>query len=192
MTTDPEELDYLRVMIAKKRKRNSFWKWGDRLVEERGIARNILTEAGVNVADMCSREPGKDPPDCEATLDGCFSGVEVTELIDQLTLKQNLLHVESQVYFDWDKPTFLAALQERIEAKDRTWQGGPYERRVVVIHTDEHILDRNTVSRFLKGALFPATFLTHAILGLSYHGSADPGGGCCPVFRLNLHQTGET
>jgi hypothetical protein len=70
MNTDPDELNYLRVMVAKKRKRNSYWVWPDRLVEERGIASEILRQAGVNVADMLSREPGEDPPDCEATLDG--------------------------------------------------------------------------------------------------------------------------
>jgi hypothetical protein len=58
----------------------------------------------------------------------------------------------------------------------------------LVIRTDEYVLDRDTVSRFLKEALFRATFITDAFLGLSYHSE----GGGCPVFRLNLHHTGET
>jgi hypothetical protein len=107
MNTDPDELNYLRVMLAKKRKRNSYWVWPDRLVEERGIASEILGQAGVNVADMLSRERGEDPPDCEATLDGRLSGVEVTELIDRSALEKSLRQPESPVYFDWDKPTFL-------------------------------------------------------------------------------------
>ena len=52
MTTDPGELNYLRVMVAKKRKKNSFWVWPDRPVEERGIATEILRQGGVDVADM--------------------------------------------------------------------------------------------------------------------------------------------
>jgi hypothetical protein len=44
--------------------------WPDRPVEERGIATEILRQAGVDVADMRSRKQGEDPPDCEATLDG--------------------------------------------------------------------------------------------------------------------------
>ena len=139
---------------------------------------------------MRSRERGEDPPDCEATLDGRFSGVEVTELIDQPALEQSLHHPESPVYFDWDKATFLDALKNRIEDKDRAWKGGPYERRVLVIHTDEFVLDRDTVSRFLKGALFRAKFITDAFLGLSYHPSVEPEGGCYPVFRLELHHAG--
>jgi len=189
MNTDPDELNYLRVMLAKKRKRNSYWVWPDRLVEERGIASEILGQAGVNVADMLSRVRGEDPPDCEATLDGRLSGVEVTELIDRSALEKSLRQPESPVYFDWDKPTFLAALQDRIGAKDRAWKGGPYERRVLVIHTDEFVLDRDTVSRFLEGAWFRATFITDVFLGLSYHPSADPEGGCHPVFSLPINRT---
>jgi hypothetical protein len=187
MTTDPDELDYLRVMLAKKRKRSSYWVGPHRPVAERGIAKNILEEAGENVADMRSRERGQDPPDCEAMLDGRFSGIEVTELIDRQALEQSLRHPESPVYFDWDNPTFLAAVQDRINVKDRDWDAGRYARRVLVIHTDEFVLDRDTVDRFLKGALFRTTFITDAFLGLSYHASVEPEGGHCPVFRLELY-----
>ena len=169
MTTDPDELSYLRIMIAKKRKKNSFWIWPDRPVEERGIATEILGQADVDVADLRSRKQGEDPPDCEATLDGRVSGIEVTELIDQASLERNLREPNSPEYFDWDKTTFLAKLQERIDAKDREWKGEPYERRVLVIHTDEHVLDRDIVSRFLEEARFRATLITDAFLGLSYH-----------------------
>ena len=37
-----------------------------------------------------------------------------------------------------------------VEAKNRAWKGGPYESRVLVIRTDEYVLDRDTVSHFLK------------------------------------------
>jgi hypothetical protein len=192
MTTDPGELNYLRVMVAKKRKKNSFWVWPDRPVEERGIATEILNQAGMDVADMRSRARGEDPPDCEATLDGRASGVEVTELIDRPSLERNLRQLDSPEYFNWDKPTFLAALQNRIDAKDRAWKGGRYERRVLVIHTDEFELNRDTVSHFLEEARFRAIHITDAFLGLSYHSSFESGGGCYPVFRLNLHhQTDE-
>jgi hypothetical protein len=177
MTTDPDELNYLRVMIAKKRKKNSYWVWPDRPVEERGIATELLRQAGADVAGMRSREQGEQPPDCEATLDGRCSGVEVTELIHQRALERSLRALrqpkKSPVYFEWDNSTFVAALKKCIDAKDRAWNGGPYERRVLVIHTDEFVLDRDTVSRFLEGARFRATFITDAFLGLSYHSSTE-------------------
>jgi hypothetical protein len=115
--------------------------------------------------------------------------VEVTELIHRSALEESLRQPESPAYFDWDKPTFLAALQNRIDAKDRAWQGGPYERRVLAIHTDEFVLDRDTVSRFLEGTRFRATFITDVFLGLSHHPSAEPEGGCHPVFSLPINRT---
>jgi hypothetical protein len=52
---------------------------------------------------------------------------------------------------------------------------------VLVIHTAEYLLDSNNVERFLKGASFNTSLITHAFLGLSY----EPGKGC-PVFELEL------
>jgi len=77
-----KDANHLRVMIEKKRKWNNYWDWPDRSVKERGIAGGILRQSGVQVTRLTSRAPGQDPPDCEAELDGHFSGVEVTELVD--------------------------------------------------------------------------------------------------------------
>jgi hypothetical protein len=84
------------------------------------------------------------------------------------------------VYLEWDRQQFLSALQSRIDDKDKLWKGGPYERRVLVIHTDEFILDRETVDRFLQGSAFTTKLITDVILGLSYHPSTKD----VPVFRL--------
>jgi hypothetical protein len=168
--TPPEDhlsLNHLRVMIEKKRKWNSYWDWPDRSVKERGIAGEILRQSGVQVTRLTSRAPGQDPPDCEAELDGHFSGVEVTELVDQETLEQSIRATQQreaggdptkpEVFLLWNRAQLLSELQARIDAKDRSWKGGPYERYVLVIHTDELSLDRETVARFLQGA----TFQTH-------------------------------
>ena len=121
---------------------------------------------------------GKNPPDCECSLDGSFSGVEVTELVDQEILERSIRG--DRVYLEWDRQQFLSALQSRIDNKDKSWKGGPYERRVLVIHTDEFTLDRETVDRFLQGSAFTTKLITDVILGLSYHS----GTGDAPVFRL--------
>ena len=78
----------------------------------------------------------------------------------------------------WDRAQLLFELQARIDAKDRSWKGGPYERYVLVIHTDEFSLDRETVARFLQGATFQTHILTDVFLGLSF--------GTDPIFRLHL------
>lgn len=179
--TDPDDDDlYLRSMIEKKRKVSSYWDWPDKPVKERGIALNILPRVFKDVVDLTSLEPGQDPPDCECSLDGSFSGVEVTELVDQKTLEQSIRG--DRVYLEWDRQQFLSALQSRIDDKDKSWKGGPYERRVLVIHTDEFTLDRETVDRFLQGSAFTTKLITDVILGLSYHSSTED----VPVFRLIL------
>ena len=78
----------------------------------------------------------------------------------------------------WDRAQPLSALQARIDAKDQNWKGGPYERYVLVIHTDEFSLDRDTVARFLQGATFQTQLLTDVFLGLSFDSNS--------VFRLDL------
>ena len=87
-----------------------------------------------------------------------------------------------EVYFVWDRDDLLSGLQSLIDKKDEPskLKGGPYERYVLVIYTDELVLDRDTVTRFLDGATFRASLITDVFFGLSYER------GCCPVFRLPL------
>jgi hypothetical protein len=142
----------------------------------------------VDVIGLHSREPGQDPPDCEATLDGVWSGVEVTELIHQPTLEYSIKAIrdreggrepeQPEAYFDWDRDSLLSALQALIDCKDKPWKGGPYERCALVACTNEFLLDRNKVSRFLQGAVFRTKLITDVFFGLSYHD------GCYPVFHF--------
>lgn len=178
-----EDLNYLRLMVVKRRKSNSYWDWPDKPVKERGIVCNILQDE--DVVGLISRDERDQPPDCEATLGGRLSGIEVTELVDRQTLEQSIRG--PKVYLDWNQQEFLSALQARIDDKDKPWRGGPYERRVLVVHTDEFVLDRERVDRFLRGSVFHTKLITHVFLGLSYHPSTEPDGKeRYPVFRLNL------
>jgi hypothetical protein len=196
--TKSDDESFQALIEANVRAWNGFWAWRDKPIGERGAAKQILEAGGVHVVDLISRDPGQDPPDCEAMLDGRLSGVEVTELVHRPTLERSLRAIElrkagkeptrREAYFDWNRDALLSALQALIDAKDQPskQKGGPYERYVLVIHTDEFFLDRDTVSRFLEGAQFRATFITDVFLGLSYHPSAEPEGGCYPVFRLSI------
>jgi len=156
---------------------------------ERRAALDILQVGGVKVADLISRKTGEDPPDCEGVLDGRFSGVEVTELVDQETLQLSIRatrdreagkqsrHAEACLV--WDRNTLLTELQALIDRKDRkTQKGGPYERYALVVPTDETFLDRDITRGFLEGATFQSKLVTDVFFGLSYHD------GCCPVFHF--------
>jgi hypothetical protein len=119
-------------------------------------------------------------------------GVEVTELVHRKTLERSIKALKQraagrepalpEAYFVWDRDDLIAAIQVLIEGKDvAKLKGGPYDRYVLVIHTDEFFLSRETVGKFLEGATFRSQLITDVIIGLSY----EPGFGI-PTFRLDL------
>src|SRR5580693_3241098 len=103
--------NFKQLVLVNKREWNAFWFWRDKPVAERGIARNILEVAGLQVDGLRSLD--QDPPDCEATLDGQFSGIEVTELVHQPTLERSIKAVRQrsrgeepqkpEAYSGWDR-----------------------------------------------------------------------------------------
>jgi hypothetical protein len=167
---------------------NVFWHWLEKPVREKGAAREILCSGGVDVVSLASRDEREQPPDCEAMLDGCWSGIEVPELVhQQMARRASRARRERaagkepkrpEAFFDWDRSDLLSTLQDRIQGKQEGWQGGLYQRRVLVICTDEFLLDRVKVGGFLQGATFQTSFFTDVFLGLSYHD------GCIPVFHF--------
>jgi hypothetical protein len=191
---DAGDLSSLTEAIeANARSWNSYWSWKDKPVGERGAAYTILKAAGIHAEDLVSREEGQDPPDCEATVDDCLTGIEVTELVHRPTLERSLKAQkhralgkepkQGEAYFVWERADLLVALQDRIDAKDRgKLKGGPYRRYILVIHTDEMFLEATKLEQWLTGATFRARRITDVVLGLSY----DPAQKCCPVFKLRV------
>jgi hypothetical protein len=185
--TDDDDLG--RSILANTREWNSFWFWRDKPVGERGVAREVLEAAKVEVTDLRSLD--QDPPDCEATLDGQFSGIEVTELVHRPTLERSIKAVrqrargeeprKSEAYFNWGRDDFVDAIQKLLDVKNSKPPARSYEWYVLVIHTGELFLDSGTVERFLQGARFSSDLITRAFLGLEY----EPGKGN-PVFELEL------
>jgi hypothetical protein len=166
---------------------NAFWYWREKALKERVNAAKILKAAGVQIVELVSRDEREQPPDCEATLDGQFSGIEVTELVHRTarrSIKARRKRAASkepkrpEVLFDWDRDSLLSALRDRIDLKQRRWQGGPYQWRVLVMCTDEFFLGRIRVDQFVQGATIQNRFFTDLILGLSYQH------GCIPVFHF--------
>ena len=183
------------LIKANTRPWNGFWAWKDKLVGEHGAAYNVLQAAGINAESLVSREEGQDPPDCEAIIDGCLTGIEVTELVHQPTLERSLKAIKqraagkepgpnkSEAFFVWEREDLLHALQTRIDTKDRSkLKGGPYDRYILVIHTNEMFLETDKVEQWLRQATFEARRITDVLLGLSY----DPRHGGCPVFKLQM------
>lgn len=70
----------------------------------------------------------------------------------------------------WDEQDFIAHVAHRVSEKDKKkLSGGPYGAYVVVMHTDEPELDRDTCKAWLKGHVFgPFRQISEAYLLFSY------------------------
>jgi hypothetical protein len=151
-------------------------------VHERVAAREILLAAGFAVTEFASRQD--DPPDCEGRLDGQWSPVELTQLVNKEARAQSAKAIKQQkpeVYFLWEREDVLREIQKLLEVKDsKQYKGGPYQRFVLIIYTDEFELSEAAMGQFLEGATFHTRVFNDVVVGLSYHS------GRYPTFRLSL------
>jgi hypothetical protein len=186
----------MRDALEHRREYADFFLWQtDRDLEEWGVVtslgESLAADGQLFFSNLTSRGRPNDPPDCEA-LDPNSErlAIEVTELVDGEAIRQfKKAQIERQPfdYAEWTKEKFLNLLQSRISGKDKRFpelKGAPYlGGYIVVIHTDESELNRETVCRYLDGHRFsPANRITRTFLLLSY----DPSVQRCPYFELQL------
>jgi hypothetical protein len=177
--------EMLRVN-SRARGRGDYWHWKNKQEKETDAAKQVLTIAGHEIVDLRTRQAGQDPPDCEAFVDGKRCGIEVSELVDRITLEASIRGCEQ--HRAWTREDFCLEIQNRINRKDSSANvtGGPYQSYFLVLVTDDlYCLNRENVSRFLSEATFQARLITDAFLGLSFHPEIE-GKGSCPIFKLAL------
>jgi hypothetical protein len=147
---------------------------------ERGIVTDVFAAIGLTFEELRSRHPHDDPPDCEAIVGGLRSGIEVTELAHEPTLRSTIKGTGQ--FLLWDQATLCAEVQRLIDRKDKPEKvkGSPYDRYFLVIHSDETSLGKESVAEFLEGATFQSRLVTDAYLALP------PLFDVLSVFDLNL------
>jgi hypothetical protein len=135
-----------------------------------------------------SRGRPNDPPDCEGRdADDARVAIEITELVDGGAIHAVKQGGSKLHWRSWTKADFLRELACRIDAKDQRYPNlkePPYPGGyVIVIHTDEPLLSRNTAQGYLDGHRFlTPKHVSRALLLLSY----DPSIQRCPYFELNF------
>ncbi|WP_252275592.1 hypothetical protein [Pseudomonas subflava] len=195
MTTeeDKELLEIIREARNKARGYADFFGWGaDRDIEEWGVVTSLvesLKADGVTLFTSLERRGRpNDPPDCEALdTDGNRVAIEVTELVDGKAIQA---YKAGKIYewADWDQDKFTSSLEALISRKDSRFnelKGAPYEGGyVIVIFTDEPILNRIAVESFLRGCnIKKPKNITRTFLLVSY----DPSIKKCPYYELQFH-----
>ena len=97
-----------------------YWDWKDKAVKECGAVKDVLEAAGVQFTGLRSCED--DPPDCEAFIDGQWSGIEHSELVCQKNLELNIQELRKRAakappkltgpFAEWPPESLLAAIQD--------------------------------------------------------------------------------
>ena len=112
---------------------------------------------------------------------GDTATAEEARALSMKAMKQQPPQAES--YYQWDRDDVLRKIQEIINVKDgKHYKGGPYQRFVLVIYTDEFVLDGAKMNEFLAGATFRSRVFTD--VGSACH--TKPSSGTYPTFRLSL------
>ena len=171
--------------LNRERPRAGFFAWPERRLAEAGVARTFAEAArsvpGFPLTNVQSAR--RDPPDCTAQdARGHLVAIEVTELVDgeaNALAKRDRSRV---VLAAWDAAKLAARLRQLLNAKDKVaLLGGPYFEYIVLIHSDEDMLDAGTVEQYLEGATFgPFKQVSRAFLLPSY----DPARCGYPYFEL--------
>lgn len=112
--------------------------------------------------------------------------IEVTELVDSNAIRA-FKAGRTYDWAEWSKEKFLAAVEERIDAKDSCFPNlkePPYDGGyIVLLHTDEPKLPRQVVDSYLKDHRFKKPkHVTRAFLLLSY----DPSIFRYPYYELTF------
>lgn len=196
MASDDDDAEILAAMCAAiehSRGYADFFGWPpDRDLEEVGVLDSLVESmqaVGVPFySALKSRGRPNDPPDCEGLdTNGARVAIEITELVDGTAIRAVKQGGSQFDWRTWTKEDFLRELARRIDAKDHRYphlKEPPYPGGyVVVIHTDEPLLPRDTVSDYLEGYRLPKPeHVSRALLLLSY----DPSIQRCPCFELTL------
>jgi hypothetical protein len=153
----------IKETIAKSRGYADSFQWPpDRHLEECAVVR-LFCEALekeckplIDWSSIISRGCGNDPPDCEANdLEGNLIGIEVTELVDPRAI---IAFKKNQVYesAEWDRTKLIDAINNRLDAKNfpERIKGGPYKSYILIIYTDEDVLNADYAKDLLEGYRF--------------------------------------
>jgi len=175
--------------LRRGRKYASFFEWPDRKLKERGVVDYLLRsmELGGEVEYSEPIPSLDDPPDCVVSdRDGRLVAVEVTELVSAEAIRRN--QQGEDVYRDWKPNEVTDEINSLLQKKDdKRFHGEPYAKKVVLIFTDEIILQarKEEYVDYLAGQSFgPVKQVDEAYLLFSYDGIDR-----CPYIKLRLNRS---
>jgi hypothetical protein len=184
-----------RPRVRQRRNYAAFWDWPNKGTREAGVmndflgAREALGEEAFDQVHPVS----PDPPDFAAvTKAQTLLAIELTELVDREAVELNVRAVNANeaAYRDWNHEEVLAAIKERLLDKDsKVFMGGPYDEKIVVIHTDEPVITVDEYEPILASHRFHGfQQITSAYVLFSYN----PDRAGYPLVKLCLEASAMT
>ncbi len=184
---DWENRIFKKILGARKmRKGNrSYWFWPDGRLKERGVVCDLLEAmeyAGVQHGIIKVRSCVPDPPDdVGITKKGKSIAFEATELVD--AWKE-----AGYPWKKWSSEELIAKLRAIISEKDgKNFHGGPYSKKVLVIHTDEPLLCHLDCGEILRGQNFGlCRQISEVYLLFPPDPAPNQARSVCPFLRLKI------
>lgn len=162
----------LKEILQEQRKYASFFEWPDKQMKEYGVVQTFLESMeNQGVVEFTGLRLGPHPnkaPDCIAdAITGGVVAIEVTEFVSRKAIEMN--QKGNKVYRDWKPDEVINEVKKIIIQKDQvTYFGGPYSKTVLVIHTDEIVLDHETYTKVLSVPSFNTQTIDEAFFLFSY------------------------
>lgn len=174
--------DFIKI-IKNMRKYSNFFDWPEKSLKERGIVEHLLESMR-----QCGETSYANPRSCSDQWPdvlvkdqlGGEVGVEVTELVDETSVREN--QQGNGIYCIW-KPAEIKDEIEKILAKKdlKSNRGGKYTKIVLLIHTDELTVEPEKYIPLIKTWSFKKPEqINEAFLLFSY----DPRTKTYPYVRL--------
>jgi hypothetical protein len=197
---ESEIIRLMREARHKSRGYAEYWEWA---IDKRQAELHAARVLSNYLLRDCQRDEKarleiieNDPPDALLILaNGCRIGIEVTELVDEKAIRKAHRKKRTGLPFDydcanWNSNRATQSLLSQIAAKDAKLASASkaYDELLLVIVTDETMIDEFTAAQAVSGVSISTRFLDRAFLVLSYHPAADklifPDG--CPIFPIEL------
>jgi hypothetical protein len=174
-------------IVKRQRKHASFFEWPEKEIKEFGIVKclfdSMKKKSGCPYYSLESFKD--DPPDCIAKdVNGNKVAIEVSELVDLKSVR-DAEHNRGTPKF-WKIGEVIEDIQLIISNKEqKNFNGGPYKSHVLVIFTDEPLIDYDELATTLKNYQFNKSKQFNEIyLLISY----DAHSKSYPYVKLNIKE----
>lgn len=149
LTIDSEKIaQQVLYNLQNRRSYASFFEWKNpndrelgKKVKERSIVCDLVKSLEKDAKSILFQTVryGENPPDAVATdINGNLVGFEVTELVDENTVK--LWSQKFRKDKEWEMEEVIKEIERILRKKSQKLAASPYRKNILVIHTDERDL----------------------------------------------------